>query len=55
MQTTWTLTLTPPGEPASVRGGLSHDELFDILDAMLEGVAPASVLAPHARLDRLAA
>ena len=33
----WTLTLTPPGRPASRRTGLSQDEMFEVLTSLMNG------------------
>ena len=33
----WTLVLTPPGEPATTLRDVAHDEVFEILGGMLYG------------------
>ena len=32
---TWTVTLTPPGRPASTRTGLSQEEMLEILTSLM--------------------
>ena len=34
---TWTVTLTPPGRPASTRTGLSQEEMLEILTSLMNG------------------